>query len=131
MIPGFEKVVENRILNAQKNGDFENLAGSGKPLVLDDNHFVSEDLRLAYKILKNANCVPPEIELKKEIKRTEDLLAGMEDAAEHYRTLKKLNYLIMKLNSIRDISIVLEMPQRYADKLMERIGSSPGSGSGR
>lgn len=125
MLPGFEKIVEKRILIAQKKGEFENLAGSGKPLVFDDNHFVSEELRLAYKILKNADCVPPEIELKKEIKQTEDLLAGMQETSEKYRTLKKLNYLIMKLNSIRDTSISLEMPQRYTGKLVERIGSSP------
>ncbi len=55
---------------------------------------------IAYKILKNADCLPPEIELKKEIERTEDLLRGMADTAEKYHTLKKLNFLIMKLNSI-------------------------------
>ena len=125
MIPGFEKIVEKRILIAQKKGEFEDLAGFGKPLEFDDNHFVPEELRLAYKILKNADCVPPEIELKKEIKRTEDLLAGMQETSEKYRTLKKLNYLIMKLNSIRGTSISLEMPQRYTGKLVERIGSSP------
>ena len=111
MIPGFNKIVETRILNAQKKGEFDNLEGSGKPLKLDDGGCVSEELRLAYKILKNADFVPPEIELKKEIKQTEDLLAGMQDTAEKYRTLKKLNFLIMKLNALRNTSVVLEMPQ--------------------
>jgi hypothetical protein len=71
--------------------------------------------------LKNADCLPPEIELKKEIVRTEDLLSGMKDTAQKHRTLKKLNYLIMKLNAVRDTSIELEMPQQYSHKLVERL----------
>ncbi len=121
MLSGFEKIVEERILKAQKKGEFDNLTGSGKPLVFDDR-CVSEELRLAYKILKNADLVPPEIGLKKEIKQTEELLAGMQETSEKYRILSKLNFLIMKLNSMRNTSIQLEMPQLYTEKLVERFG---------
>ena len=103
MFPGFAKIVEERIRKAQQKGDFNNLPGSGKPIDLDEDRHVAEDLRLAHKILKNADCLPPEIELKKEIERTEDLLDGMEGTAEKYRTLKKLNFLIMKLNAISNL----------------------------
>jgi len=123
MIPGFNKIVETRILTAQKNGEFDDLEGSGKPLKLDDGCCVPEELRLAYKVLKNADFVPPEIELKKEIKQTEDLLAGMQDTAEKYRTLKKLNFLIMKLNTLRNTSVEFEMPQQYEEKLVGRFES--------
>jgi hypothetical protein len=124
MFPGFSKIIEERIRKAQKKGEFENLQGSGKPLMFEDDRWVSEELRLTYKILKNADCLPPEIELKKEIERTEDLLSGMQDTAEKYRTIKKLNYLIMKLNSIRNMSIELDMPQQYSSKLIERLDSA-------
>jgi hypothetical protein len=124
MIQGFEKIVEERILKAQKKGDFENLIGSGKPLKLNENLYIPEELRLAYKILKNADCLPPEIELKKEIKQTEDLLAGMKETSEKYRILKKLNFLIMKLNTMRDTSIMHEMPQHYMEKLVGHIEKS-------
>jgi DnaJ homologue, subfamily C, member 28, conserved domain len=124
MIQGFEKIVEERILKAQKKGDFENLIGSGKPLKLNENYCIPEELRLAYKILKNADCLPPEIELKKEIQQTEDLLAGMQETSEKYRILKKLNFLIMKLNTIRDTSIMNEMPQHYMEKLVGHIEKS-------
>jgi DnaJ homologue, subfamily C, member 28, conserved domain len=121
MLPGFNKIIEERIRLAQKKGQFKNLAGSGKPLALEDDSHIAEELRLAYKILKNADCLPPEVELKKEIERTEELLGGLEDTAEKYRTLKKLNYLIMKLNSLRNTSFDLEMPQRYSAKLVVRF----------
>lgn len=121
MIQGFEKIVEERILKAQKKGEFENLPGSGKPLVFDNNFYVPEELRLAFKILKNADCIPPEVELKKEIKQTEDLLVGMQDTSEKYRLLKKINFLIMKLNTVRDTSIMFEMPQHYMEQLVDRF----------
>lgn len=123
MLPGFAKIVEERIRRAQLRGEFENLEGSGKPLGLGDDSHLPEELRLAHKILKNADCLPPEVELKKEIERTEDLLVGMQDTAEKYRTLKKLNFLIMKLNSMRTTAIELEVPQHYTGKLVERLES--------
>ncbi|MCP4367003.1 MAG: DUF1992 domain-containing protein [Deltaproteobacteria bacterium] len=121
MFPGFDKIVEERIKNAQKKGDFKNLSGSGKPLDLDDDCCVAEDLRLAYKILKNADFAPPEIEIKNEIKKTEHLLSGMKDEKEKYRILKKLNFLIMKLNSMRSASANLDVPQQYVEKVVGRI----------
>ena len=124
MLPGFDKIVEERIRTAQRKGQFKNLAGSGKPLVLGDDSHIAEELRLAYKILKNADCLPPEVELKKEIERTEQLLGAMEDASERYHTLKKLNFLIMKLNAMRSSSIDLDMPQQYSAKIVERLESA-------
>jgi len=129
MFTGFYRIIEERIREAQKKGVFENLEGSGKPLNLEDDRHIPEDLRLAYKILKNADCLPPEIELKKEIECTEDLLNGMKDTAQKHRTLKKLNYLIMKLNAVRDTSIELEMPQQYSHKLLERLESANKTGN--
>jgi len=129
MFPGFDKLVEERIKNAQKKGDFKNLPGSGKPLDLDEDSCVAEDLRLAYKILKNADFAPPEIEIKNEIKKTEDLLAGMKDEKEKYRTLKKLNFLIMKLNSMRSSSVNFDFPQQYVEKVVGRMESNNSSNS--
>ena len=124
MFPGFEKIIEERIRRAQQKGKFENLEGAGKPLNLENNSHVAGELRQVYKILKNADCLPPEIEIKKEIKRTEDLLSGMQNTAEKYRTLKKLNYLILKVNTMGNMPIGVEMPQRYADILVERLETS-------
>ena len=124
MFTGFSKIIEERIRKAQKKGVFENLEGAGRPLKLEEDSHIAEDLRLAHKILKNANCLPPQIELKKEIQRTEDLLSGMKDTAQKHRTLKKLNYLIMKLNASRDTSVELEMPQHYSFKVLDRLESA-------
>ena len=131
MIPGFNKIVEERIRRAQKKGEFKKLEGSGKPLDLLEDQTVAEELRLAYKILKNSDCLPPEIELKKEIQQTEELLSGMGETAEKFRTMKKLNFLIMKLNTLRNTSIEFEAPQKYSDKMIEKFESSASKGARR
>jgi len=121
MLIGFNKIVEERIRIAQQNGDFENLSGAGKPLKPADDCFVPEELRLAYKILKNADCVPPEIEIKKEIFQIEELLDRTEGSVEKYKLLKKINFLVMKLNIARNTAVKFEMPQRYEEKLVNRL----------
>jgi DnaJ homologue, subfamily C, member 28, conserved domain len=130
MINGFEKIVEERIKKAIKKGHFDNLPCAGKPLDMSSDAHVPDDLRMTYKILKNADCLPPEIELKKEIRKTEDLLAGMEDTAEKYRTLKRLNLLILKLNTVRNRSAEFDVPQRYMEQVAARIDSSSERGKG-
>ena len=84
--------------------------------------FIPDDLRLAYKVLKNANCLPPELELKKEIKAAEELLGTLTDEGEKYRQIKKVNYLIMKLNLTRKGSVQWEEQQRYYENILERVG---------
>lgn len=124
MFTGFERIVEERIKKAQYEGAFDDLRGAGRPLDFSDDQHIPEDLRMAYKILKNADCLPPEIELKKEIRNTQDLLVDMKDTRERYRTLKKLNFLILKLNASRNSDARFDMPQHYLSALSDRMVSN-------
>jgi len=119
----FQKIAERRIVEAIREGAFDDLPGAGQPLKLEDDSHLPEDLRMVYKILKNAGFVPPEVALQKEIETLEDVLAGMEDTRAKYRQLKKLNFLITKLNMLRRTSTGLEKCQHYEKKLVERFGS--------
>ena len=119
----FQKIAERRIVEAIREGAFDDLPGAGQPLKLEDDSHLPEDLRIVFKILKNAGFVPPEVALQKEIATLEDVLAGMEDTRAKYRQLKKLNFLITKLNMLRRTSVGLEKFQRYEKKLVERLGS--------
>ncbi|MEJ2365059.1 MAG: DUF1992 domain-containing protein [Deltaproteobacteria bacterium] len=117
------RLAEERISDAIRRGEFDNLPGRGKPLNLEDDRHIPEDLRLAYKVLKNASCLPPELELKKEISKAEELLSSMEDEGQKYRQLQKLNFLIMKLNEMRRGSVQWEEKQLYYEKMVEKVGS--------
>ncbi|MBL7177411.1 MAG: DUF1992 domain-containing protein [Desulfobacteraceae bacterium] len=119
---GYLKIVEQRIKKAIERGEFDNLQGQGEPLNLEDDSNVPEELRLAYRILKNADCLPPELELKKEIRKMEDLLENIPDEREKYLQMKKINYKIMQLNMMGHKSPFFEEQQIYYKKLIEKFG---------
>ena len=86
----FSRIAERRIREAIAQGDFDNLPGAGKPLNLEEYFNTPEELRMAFSILKNANCVPAEVELLNEISRLKHAIAATSDAAttrEFQRTL--------------------------------------------
>ncbi len=117
----FQKIVEKRIKDAEKRGEFDDLPGSGEPLTLEDDSQIPEDLRLAYKILKNADCLPPELELKKEIRKMEDMLEDIPDEKEKYRHIKRINYKIMQLNMMGKKSPLMEETEIYYSKLVRKL----------
>jgi hypothetical protein len=76
----FSRVAENRIREALAQGLFENLPSAGQPLNLEEYFSTPEDLRMAYSILKSANCAPAEVELASEIARLERALAQSDNS---------------------------------------------------
>ena len=106
-----EFIAEQRIAEAIANGELDELPGAGRPLALDDDALIPEDLRLAYRILKNAGYVPPEVEASNEITRLERLvLEGEMDAEAHSRAVRKLALLKTRLDS------------RYYEKALKKLG---------
>ena len=70
----FDAIAEKKIAEAIARGELNDLPGEGKPLELDDDANVPEDLRVAYRILKNAGFVPPEVDSLRELGQLERLL---------------------------------------------------------
>ena len=104
-------IVEERIQNAQQEGLFDNLPGKGKPLRLDDDTSIPEDLRLTFKILKNSNCLPIEMEMRKEIFGLHQLLNAAIDPESRQELRRELNRLILRLNIQRRGASTLDYPQ--------------------
>ena len=76
----WERIAENRIREAMQAGEFDDLPGAGKPVDLEGYFKLPEHLRVAFSILKSANCVPAEVELLNEIATLERQLdAAPED----------------------------------------------------
>lgn len=67
---------ERHIRDAQKKGEFDDLPGRGEPLMLDDDSHIAPELRAGYRLLKNAGCLPPELEQRREAVELVDLLKG-------------------------------------------------------
>jgi len=104
----FTKIAEERIRRAMEEGGFDNLKGAGRPLNLEDDLWVPEDLRLTYRVLKNAGCIPPELEKRKEILSLKEMMNTIDDDRERLRKLRELNFRLMEFNMMRKRPLSLE-----------------------
>ena len=115
-----ETLADRRIIDAEKDGEFDNLPGAGKPLDLYEDPMIPEDLRMAYRILKNSGYVPPEVHALRELRELERFVEQAEGDI-RARGLRRLEMLRMKLE--------LENPQRaslfarsgYVERAAERM----------
>ena len=112
-----DMLVEQRIEAALAAGEFDDLPGAGKPLALDDDALVPEELRGAHRILKNAGFIPPEIETRREIATVASLLRHATDAGERRRAIARLALLEAKLEAEGRV-----LPRDYRDVLVDRVG---------
>jgi hypothetical protein len=78
-------------------------------LSLEEDSHLPPELRLVYKVLKNAGYTPPELDLRREICQVEDLQA-----------FKRLNYLTMKLGTLKTGAAILD-EHRYAERIVDRL----------
>ncbi len=114
-----DSIVEQRIAQGIAEGAFENLPGAGKPLDLDDDRMVPEDLRVGYRILKNAGFIPPEVEQRREIADLAALLRHATDDAVRRRAAARLALLAAKLEAEGR-----ELPRAgyYFDRIVAKAG---------
>ena len=117
----FWRIAEERIKEAQRAGAFDDLPGKGKPLDLEDQSWVPEDLRIGYHILKNAHVLPPEAELLKDIHTIEDLLKHVEDEGERRALAKSIQFKLIRLDMLKRRSMPLHSVRDYSRKLVDKL----------
>ncbi len=113
-------IAEQRIQEALRAGQFDDLPGAGVPLELDDDLLIPEEIRCIYRVLKNAGFVPPEIESRRAISETRAVLSNLEPASDQYlRALRKLQYLDMELAEKRGFGLRADVA--YRAQLLRRL----------
>ncbi len=117
----WQNLVEERIETAMREGAFDDLPGKGRPLQLDDDSMVPEDLRMAYKVLRNSGYVPQEVADRKEIQDIVEMLERNPDEQTRFRQIKKLNVLIQRWNTRKQRHVLLEEDERYYRRIVERV----------
>ncbi len=100
-LSAFDAIAEERIAEAIRRGDLDNLPGAGKPLDLEGDPLVPEDVRAIYRILKNAGFVPPEVIERRELAELEAALPTITDADARSKALAKLALLRTRLGAHR------------------------------
>lgn len=111
-----DALVEQRIAAARDAGELDNLPGAGKPLDLEDDRLVPEELRVAFRILRNAGFVPPEVDARREIGSVNELLRHAVDDATRRRAVARLALLNAKLEAEGRT-----LPASYRDALLDRM----------
>ncbi len=107
-----ELLAERKILEAAARGELDGLPGAGRPLDLDDDPLVPEELRPAWRILRNAGFVPPEVEARREIFALERLVLAGEtlDAAARAKALGKIALLRTRIE------------WAYRERVLDKLG---------
>ena len=122
MLTAIHFIAERRIAKALAEGTLPDLSHwKDKPMPKDDMANVPADLRMGYRILKNAGYVPEEVGLRKEIRQTEDLLSQCTDEKSKYKQLKKLEYLRFKLEFRMGKKLQLDDESSYYDKVVDSL----------
>lgn len=119
---GLDRLVEERIQAAIARGELDRLPGAGKPLELDDDFLVPAHLRAAYRILKNAGYVPPEIETLREMNALQAALLAREgDDEQRRRARVRLQILFSRLEASGFLHTSRAALRAYEEKLLARM----------
>jgi hypothetical protein len=102
MEAAFRRLADRRIEDAMKEGKFDNLSGTGKPLNLEPAP-ADENARLlwwALKILRNNDFTPDEVRWRKAIDGLKAELAATNDESRVEALVAQINDLVRKINTL-------------------------------
>ncbi|MFI8684421.1 DnaJ family domain-containing protein [Rossellomorea sp. NPDC077527] len=117
-------VSEQRIKKAYEDGEFSHLPGFGKPLNLDDDLGVPEELKMAHRMMKNAGYTMDEMNVKKEMMRIEDMIRACDDDEEKLELQQSLNEKMLKYNSMlskKRVNTNSSLFKNYEHKLENKL----------
>ena len=117
----FATIAEQRIREALQRGELDNLPLQGQPLPREDSSDVPEELRMAYKVLKNAGYLPEGLELHREIVTLRELLDSCSDPEETAATRRKLSLRQLQLDLLMEKNGRNLACREYAEALNRRL----------
>ena len=98
-MPSLDEEIARHLQEALESGELQRAKGFGKPLPETEGwDDTPEELRMAFKILKDAGAAPPEIELFHERARLRTALEACTDDAERERIRGELSQLEQKIS---------------------------------
>ena len=114
-------VAEDRIHRAVEDGVFDDLEGTGRPLPADEAANMPPELRMAYRVLKNAGYVSEEVRAKaveqNQIVSTPELFGECSDEQKAYRKMRKLRTSMARANR----TMVIDESSPYYESIVNRM----------
>ena len=119
-----DQLAEARIQEAIQRDELRGLPGEGQPLRLEDDSAIPEELRAAYRLLKNAGFLPPELQLRREVREAEQLLQQLPES-DRSPARARLEWLQMRLAASRRQPMNLLLEDQYQHRLLEKLARNP------
>jgi Domain of unknown function (DUF1992) len=94
----FAWIASEKIEEAIHEGKFDNLPGQGKPLDLNDDDHIAPEMRLAFRVMKNAGVTPIEISLRKEIDNLCRELKNARSDTERAKLERELRWMTLRMS---------------------------------
>ena len=114
-----DQIVERKIAEAVERGDFDALPGAGRPLEIEEDLLVPAELRVAYRLLKNAGYVPDEVKVFAEIRSAEQLLMKAGNDEERVAASARVRLLLERMGAGR--AMAMQVQSQYYEQLVERL----------
>jgi hypothetical protein len=105
-MPTLDEQIAQSLRDAQRSGELQSAANWGRPLALDDGYAQTPpELRMAFKALKDAGFVPPEVETMKQIAALREVIETESDATKAEAMRKRVSelqqHLALRLEKLR------------------------------
>jgi hypothetical protein len=120
-------LAEQKLAEAERDGLLRDLPGAGRPLDLDGDPLIPEDLRMAYRILKNAGFVPPEVTTLREVGELEALVRREAGEARD-RAQRRLALLRAQLDASGPGRAAHLVGEDYFQRVVDRMAGDPRQG---
>lgn len=116
-------LAEEKIQKALREGTFDDLPGKGEPQKFEDLSAVPEDLRVSYKVLKNAGYLPEELQIRKDLVTLNDLIRCCTDEEERIRLTGQLKAKKLQFNRLIEKRSIQKTRsfRRYRSKIFSKF----------
>ena len=115
-------IAERKIQEALSRGELDNLSLKGKPLPVEDLTFVPEELRMGFKVLRNAGVLPEELQARQELVSLQGLLDACRDEEEQQRLRRRLTLQRLRYDMLMDRHGHSPAWQQYEVAISEKLG---------
>jgi len=115
-------IAERKIGEAIRRGELDNLALKGQPIRVEDLSDIPEELRMGYKILKNAGVLPAELQLNREILTLRDLIESCNDTEERRELKKRLTAKQLHYDILMEKNFASPAYKCYEGRIREKLG---------
>ena len=128
MIAAIAFIAEQRIREAMERGEFDDLPMKGQPLRLDEDANVPDELRMAYKLLKNGGYLDEATLGEVPPSSLDALMRHCPDERVKLRQMLKLHVVESRFGREAGRRPRLEAAEAYRDKVVDRMPVSAKGG---